>query len=197
MSRVAIVAATVAALLPAGGLRAAEPPAADLQTFGTDSVTRLRLEIRSGDIDIRGVPGKTVTVRDRDGGTALPPGMDVSWRVDKGVADLKVEGGPRQNFGLVIEVPQQIDLEVRLPAGDLDVSGVTGSKDVTVRAGDVTIEMGDPASYREVHAFVLTGQLQAPRMNIDKAGLWRSVTRTGTGKYELRASLLAGDLLLK
>lgn len=191
--------AILGVILLAGGLRAAEPPvpATNLQSFGTDSVTLVRLDIRSGDIDIRGGDGNTVSVRDREGGTNLPPGMDVSWRVEKGVADLKVEGGPRHNFALLIEVPRQIDLEVNLPAGDLNLAGVTGNKNVSVRAGDVTIEMGDPNGYREVHAFVLTGELQAPSLNIDKAGLWRSMTHTGPGKYELRASLLAGDLLLK
>lgn len=101
---------------------------------------------------------------------------------------------PKNNFGAIIEVPKTADLLIRMWAGELSVTGVTGSKDVESKAGDIRIA-ADPNSYSKVDASVSIGDLSAGPFGDAKGSfLSKSVNWTGKGKYTLRASLGAGDL---
>ena len=95
-----------------------------------------------------------------------------------------------------IELPRRTNLIVRLTAGDLKISGIEGSKDVSARAGDVSIDVGPREQYRYVKASVTVGDLTADAFNVNQDGLFRSFEWTGKGQYELRAHLMAGDLKL-
>jgi hypothetical protein len=105
---------------------------------------------------------------------------------------------PNNNFGAVIEVPKMSELMIRMWAGDLSVAGVTGSKDVESKAGDIKIDAGDPNSYANVDASVTVGDLSAGPFGDTKGSfLTKSVNWSGKGKYTLRATLGAGDLKLR
>jgi hypothetical protein len=124
------------------------------------------------------------------------------------VADLVVEGthadvtvrktpNSSKTFHCVIEVPKVSDVAIRLSAGDLDVSEITGSKDIETRAGDVKIAVGDVSSYARVDASVTIGDLSAGPFGEAKGSfLSHSVNWTGKGRHTLRARLGAGDLKL-
>jgi hypothetical protein len=104
--------------------------------------------------------------------------------------------GPRNNFRVQIDVPSRTDLAVNLSAGDLSIRGVEGSKSLDMWAGDVTIEVGDPAQYRRVHASVRFGEITSRPFSAAKGGIFRSFSWDGGGRYTIDAKLFAGDLKL-
>lgn len=112
-------------------------------------------------------------------------------------ADVRVARCPHNNFEMTIEVPKSSDLYVRMFAGELGISGISGNKDVQLHAGDLTIDVGEPATYAHVDASVLTGDLEARPFDVSKGGLFRSFERTGSGNYRLHAHVGAGQIELR
>jgi hypothetical protein len=187
------------------GLAAARPQAtADMRDLRDHpfeatllSGTRLRMNLRSGDVRIRGRDDDKLTVRvdSRD----LNRVKDVTLRLDRSdrSAALEVFGGPHNDVHVAIEEPRASALEVRMSAGDLTVEGITGDKDVELYAGDLTIVVGDPKTYAHVDASVLAGDIDATPFGESHGGLFRSFEKTGTGTGRLHARVCAGDLILR
>jgi hypothetical protein len=173
------------------------------QTTGTCAKTleatmqpgrQISIDIRSGDIEVVGTsqPRVRVTCKLRDGDD--PSSVKVSLAANH----LRVYGGPNRDVHFYIEVPDKTNLLIRATAGNMTVSGITGDKDVELRAGDLTIHVGSPQSYRVAEGSVLAGDLNASVFGENKDGLFRSFRKeNSTGQYRLRAKLLAGDLTLK
>ena len=111
--------------------------------------------------------------------------------------DLRVSRCPHNNFQMTIEVPKVSDLHVRMFAGEMEVWGVTGDKDVSLSAGQLTMEVGKPEDYGQVRASVSSGDLEASAFDVSKGGLFRSFDKTGPGKYRLHAHVGAGQLELR
>ena len=99
--------------------------------------------------------------------------------------------------GIEVEVPKNLDLYLRVAAGDVEISRLTGNKDVEVHAGDVTIGIGDPDDYAQVDASVNAGDIDADPFGESKSGLFRSFKRFGSGRYRLHAHVGAGDLTFR
>ena len=121
----------------------------------------------------------------------------VRLRVSGSDAELRVTGCPHNNFQLMVEVPKSSGLHVRMFAGQLDVWGITGNKDVEVSAGQLTMAVGEPDDYSHVDASVSTGDLNASAFKVEKGGLFRSFDHSGPGKYRLHAHVGAGELDLR
>jgi hypothetical protein len=155
----------------------------------------LLIEVRSGDIDIVGIeePAIRVVCEVKDSDRAA----DISVAFDtKG--ELHVLGGPRNDVRIRIEVPGHTNLHVRSPAGELTISSVSGNKDIGLGAGDLTINIADPAEYSYAEASVKAGDIKASAFGVHKGGLFRSFKKELTGgKYRLKAHLGAGDVRLK
>jgi hypothetical protein len=148
------------------------------------------MHIRSGAIDIVGTKRAMLRVT-----CTL---TDASVKVSFAAANLRISGGPDKGLHFRIEVPERTSLLVRSPAGKIDISGVTGDKDVDLKAGDLTIAVGKPESYRVAEGSVWAGDLRAEPFGIVKDGLFRSFRKdNASGQYRLRAELLAGNLTLK
>jgi hypothetical protein len=111
-------------------------------------------------------------------------------------AIITTDSPDNQDFRVEIQIPRQSDLRVRFTAGDIDIKGIEGSKDIAGYAGDLTVDVGDPTQYKEVHASVTTGDLDAGPFHVSKGGLFRSFDQKGSGQYTLRVKLTAGDLRL-
>jgi hypothetical protein len=156
----------------------------------------LRLYLRSGEIRIRGREDNRLSVR-YDGPS---PGdfreLAVRFQLSSATASLELDGGPDRDMHVVIEVPQKTSLRVQMSAGSLDLDKIVGDKDVHLRAGDLTIALGDPNDYARIHAAVLSGGLEAAPLGEFHGGLFRSFTRVGPGPYKLSARVLAGELTL-
>jgi hypothetical protein len=153
----------------------------------------LTLELRSGDIDIRGTNSSVVRVE-----CLAADARDIRVRFDEKAGKLTVDGGPSNNVRIRIEVPRETNLRLRCSAGDVDIADVRGHKDISLRAGDLKIDTGDPADYASVEAAVKAGDLRASAFGVHKGGLFRSFRHTtGGGKYRLKANLWAGEIVLR
>ena len=154
----------------------------------------LTLDLRAGDIEVAGVDAPVVRVEC----IVSEDARDIRIDFDSTRGKLSIDGGPANNVKIRVEVPKQSNITVRCTAGDLRVRGIRGHKDIRLRAGDLTIEAGDPSEYSSVEAWVTAGDLRASAFGVHKGGLFRSFKhhRAG-GKYRLKASLWAGDIELR
>jgi hypothetical protein len=148
-----------------------------------------------GDYVISGTPAEHVRVTYRPAGTSSGP-VQVELQAAGSSANLTVRRAPHQDFHAEIEVPQRSDLFIRLGAGDLNVQGVSGSKDIEAHVGDVNVDVRRPEDYREVDASVSIGDLTAPAFNVSKDGFARSFKTHGAGPYRLHVHVGTGDLRL-
>jgi hypothetical protein len=155
----------------------------------------VNLDLSAGGYRIRGQDGDRLRIQWRTRRPEDASRAHVAAEV-KGTNATVMTDGPRNGFEVQIDVPRRTDLYLRLSAGDLDIRGIEGNKDVSVWAGDISIEVGDTERYRRVDASVRVGDLGARAFNVSKEGLFRSFQWTGNGAYDLRASLFAGDLKL-
>jgi hypothetical protein len=93
-------------------------------------------------------------------------------------------------------LPKNCDLYLRVPAGDVTVTGISGNKDIELHAGDLSIHVGDPSEYSHVDASVNAGDVEAVPFGESHSGLFRSFKKSGSGRYRLHAHVGAGDVSL-
>lgn len=159
---------------------------------------RLHLHLRSGDFRIVGRDDNKITVQ--LGGRNAYKAQDLRVRLDRSdtaASDLTVSGGPKNDLEVTIEVPRNTNLLVRMPAGNLELHGITGDKDAELHAGELIIDVGKAADYSRVDASVTSGGLEGAPFGESHGGLFRSFHKEGTGKYHLHAHVGAGDLTLR
>jgi hypothetical protein len=109
---------------------------------------------------------------------------------------LEISGGPRNDVSITVQVPRESSLLVRVFAGDVEVTGIVGDKDVELNFGALKIDLGEATGYSTVKASVSSGEIDARPFGESRGGLFRSVERSGHGKYKLRAYVGAGRLTL-
>jgi hypothetical protein len=158
----------------------------------------LQVRLRSGDVKIVGGAENRIAVRYE--GANADRGHEVAVSLDRkaqGGGRLSIDGGPRDHLRIIVEVPRQLNLDVRMPAGSLAISGITGDKTIGLHAGEVLVEVGAPEQYAHVDASVMAGEISARPFGVDKGGLFRSFEMSGKGPYRLNAHLFAGDLTFR
>lgn len=167
--------------------------------FQVDCPSRgqLNLHLRSGDIRVVGRNDNKISVRVE--ASNLEKAREVKVRFERldHSGELTISGGPRENIQIFVEVPKVTGLFVRMGAGQLEIRDITGDKDVQLHAGNLLVEVGDPADYSHVEASVTTGDIDAPPFGEDHGGLFRSFQKNGNGKYRLHAHVGAGELALR
>jgi hypothetical protein len=159
----------------------------------------VQLDLSAGDYQLRRGDDDRVRVEWRTHTAEQLREADVRVTVHGTEAKITTSGprGPgRTDFRVDVELPRRSDLRVHMTAGDLTIGGIEGHKDVSLRAGDLTIEVADPTQYANVNAWVTAGDLSARPFGFSTGGLFRRFARSGPGRYQLRASLWAGDLKL-
>jgi hypothetical protein len=109
-------------------------------------------------------------------------------------ADVRVRG-PRDAFEANIELPTRVNIVVAIPSGALRVSGIAGSKNISVKAGEIEVAIGNPQTYRRVVVSVQAGKLSAPMFPNDKRSP-QSLEWTGNGEYDLKVRLDSGNVTL-
>lgn len=112
-------------------------------------------------------------------------------------SDLRVSSTPHNDFQMEIEVPRTTDLVLRMSAGELAIQGVEGNKDLRLHAGELTVQVGDPATYGPVSASVWAGEVNPGPFGEPKEGLFRSIHHEGAGRYSLLAKVKAGEVTFK
>lgn len=161
------------------------------------SGSQMSLHLRSGDVRVVGKEHNQISVRVEARDTERAREVKVYFERFENSAELRVWGGPKNDLQIIVEVPKNTGLFVRMPAGQLEISDVTGDKDVQLHAGELILHVGDPADYSHVDASVTTGGLEAPPFHEDHGGLFRSFQKSGNGRYRLHAHVGAGDLTLR
>jgi hypothetical protein len=158
---------------------------------------QLDLRIRSAEIHIVGSADNRLAVH--VGGKRGSTSTDVKARFEQSGkhGELQISGGPSSELAITVVVPRDSSLFIRINAGDVEVKGVRGDKDVELHAGDLTIDVGDPADYAHVEASVTTGAIEASPFGESHGGMFRSFEKSGRGKYRLAAHVGAGDLTLR
>ena len=189
MRTIVVPASAALAMLLAGTVAEAKVTERAFMSGGT-----VRLDLAAGEYEIVASKDNHIRVSWDDRGKHA----DVTLRIDVNAsrATVRTETPWKDGPTIRIELPRRTNMVVRLTAGDLNIKGIEGSKDVSARAGDVIISVGPREQYRYVKASVSVGDLTSDAFNVNKDGLFRSFEWTGTGQYELRAQLMAGDLKL-
>jgi hypothetical protein len=155
---------------------------------------QVRMELCSSGVELIGEKDDRVRVSYE---ADYPNAVKVRLEVSGDRADLRVSGCPHNNFQMMIQVPKSSDLYVRMFAGNMNIWGIVGDKDVSMSAGQLTMDVGNPDDYGHVRASVNTGGLEASAFDVSKGGLFRSFDKTGPGKYRLYAHVGAGQLELR
>lgn len=173
--------------------RAAPPPVIE-RAF--EAGGRVTMHLGAGGYTIEGSPDPAIRLawETRDPADARRVRAEVT--TERHEAHITT-GGPSNGFTVVIRVPQRSDLHIKLSAGDLRLGNVDGHKDVRVLAGNIAISIGSKAGYRAVDATVMAGDIDARPFGGHRGGLFRSVRWDGTGGYDLRVRLTAGDITLR
>jgi hypothetical protein len=161
-------------------------------------IRQLAFHIKPGDVRILGTKDNRVRVSCEMTGSEDPAKTKIGWTQGVSSARITVGGGSWDGHKYRIEVPEHMDLVVRVPAGNVSLRGVEGNKDVEMTAGDLTIELGRADDYAYVDTSVRAGDLHARAFRVKKGGLFRSFSRHfSPGKYNVHASLGAGNLTLE
>jgi hypothetical protein len=167
-------------------------------SFYVDFVSRgqLELRIRPAEIHIIGSDQDRVVVR--VGGRQGLDSKDMQARFDRHGSSgvLEITGGPRNDVSVTVQVPRELNLVVRVFAGDVEIEDIVGDKDVELNFGALRIGVGEAANYASVKASVSSGEIDAKPFGQSRGGLFRSLEKYGNGKYKLRAYVGAGRLTL-
>ena len=157
---------------------------------------QINLRIRSAEIHIIGSDEDRVVVR--VGGRQGLDSKDVQARFEKHGSSgvLEITGGPRNDVSITVQVPKESNLVVRVFAGDVEVRDIVGDKDVELNFGALRIGVGDATGYSSVKASVSSGEIDAKPFGESRGGLFRSLEKSGNGKYKLKAYVGAGRLSL-
>jgi len=157
---------------------------------------QIDLRIRPAEIHVIGSDEDRIVVR--VAGKQGLDSKDVQARFEKhgnsGV--LEINGGPRNDVTITVQVPKESNLVVRVFAGDVEIRDVVGDKDVELNFGSLRIGVGDATDYSSVKASVSSGEIDAKPFGESRGGLFRSVEKSGNGRYKLRAYVGAGRLSL-
>ena len=156
----------------------------------------LRLYVRSGDIHVIGSDDSKITVDVSGKNAHKSDDVKHHLTVLENAAEFHLSGGPRNDFRITIQLPKNCDLFLRVPAGDVTVMGISGNKDIELRAGELSIHVGDISEYSHVDASVNAGDVEAVPFGESHSGLFRSFKKSGSGKYQLHAHVGAGDVSL-
>jgi hypothetical protein len=177
------------------GLLHAQHATSAQQKFISGGTIRLHLE--SGGYSITPGDSENIVVTCRAHTEEQLKRVKVEIKPTAVSADVYVSETPHNNFQATIEVPRHSNLWARLSAGELDVEGVEGDKNLEVRAGRLQIDIPHPELYGHRDASVTTGSIEASAFGVSKGGLFRSFEQQGPGTYRLHAHVMTGEIDLR
>lgn len=175
------------------GAHAETRTADSLETAFVDN-GKVTLDLSAGEHRITASPDNHIRVRWSFSENVSSRKVDARSDVEGTNAKIKVDG-PR-NFRTVIAVPKHSDLVIRVSAGEVSVEKIVGDKDIRLRAGDLSVDVGDADQYALVDGSLWAGDIDAGPFDYASGGLFRSVEWQGSGEHELKFKLRAGDVTL-
>src|SRR5260221_8347226 len=154
----------------------------------------VKRELTSGDYKIEaGQSDKVVIVsqtKNPDDRSKVRFGVNTT----PGEASVKVTG-PKE-YSAKIQIPQNINLNIRLNGGKLTINSIDGDKDIESNGGQLNIDVRRPEDYGAVDASVNVGNIDASAFGGAKAGLLRTFRTQGPGKYRLHVHVGGGEIKL-
>ena len=169
-----------------------QPVQADLS-----SISAIRFHLQYGDFRIVGTDSDEVTIRTYGKNAEQASKMKVRIRRVGDALDFTFSHVPKNQVYVTIAIPRETKLYARMKAGDLSVNGIAGDKDLELMAGDLSIQVPDPADYGPVDLSVRFGDVSGDQFGSPKGVVGNSLKRDGSGKYRLHAHVFAGDLTLR
>jgi hypothetical protein len=160
-------------------------------------ITNVRFHLQDGDFRIVGSDADEISIHADGKNAAQAKQMKVQIRQVGDALDVTFTRVPKNEVQVTIAIPRETSLYARMRAGDLSVDGVTGDKDLELMAGDLSVQVADPADYGPVDLSVRLGDVSGGAFGDPKGWMGNSLKRDGSGKYRLHAHVFAGDLTLK
>lgn len=132
----------------------------------------------------------------------LPDGADpdrVSLRAERtgDFGKIQISGGEMHNLHVRIEVPKKTSFRLRMAAGQVKVTDVSGNKDIDLHAGQVIVDKVDTREYHSLRASVEIGDVRAAAFGAEKGGFFREINKdVAGGPYHLRVHVMTGSVEL-
>lgn len=169
------------------------------QGFETNlaSGVNLRLHLHDGDFRIIGGDSDKLSIHVQGKNVELAKDIKVQLKRSGTDVDLTLSQVPKKELQVTIEIPKSTSLYARMHGGDLSIQDVVGDKDLELKGGDLTIQVGSPGDYSHVDLSVKFGDISGDQFGDPKGWVGNSLQKDGSGKYKLHAHVMAGDLVLK
>jgi hypothetical protein len=148
-------------------------------------------------LEIVGTDQAAVHVSCTVGNEADPQLIHVRFKgnQDDGTVTVGGDWHKGSNVKVRIEVPRKTSLKVEMSAGQVNVEEITGDKDISMYAGQITISSTRLWEYRNVDVSVDIGEVNAPVYGAQKGGFFRGITKeTADGEYSLHAHVITGEI---
>jgi hypothetical protein len=158
---------------------------------------QVELDLSAGKYRIFASPDNTIRVTAYPTDSRSADDTDVRIDVRGSRAEIAVDGPINDGVRVDIALPRRTNIISSLTAGEFQLRDIEGSKDISARAGEIDIQVGAARDYRNVHAAVKIGELRAPAFKVNKEGFFRSFDWSGSGRHDLRVSLLVGEVRLE
>ena len=156
----------------------------------------LRMDLCPSGVVLKGTEDDKVRVSYEANRGSDADHVRVGLRASGNSGRIEISGCPHNNFRITVEVPHKTNLYVRMMAGQLDIRGIKGNKDLELHFGQLNVAIGRVSDYAHAEGSVNSGQVDAPAFKVSKGGLFRSFSQDGPGRYQLRAHVGAGQLSL-
>jgi hypothetical protein len=188
---VAVLILTTSCLMVSAQVPAANERSA---TYDLPASHQVRMHLAAGEYTVQRSPDNQIHVR----WTSTDPkesadNLKVSFTNNRGGTEIKTKHA--KGMKVIVQVPSPSDLKIRLTAGELRLAAIEGNKDISVSAGEIHIQVDDPAQYGRVSSSVRIGDIKASAFGGYKSGFFRHFNFTGQGKYSLHATLGVGDVV--
>jgi hypothetical protein len=158
---------------------------------------QVELDLSAGKYRIFASPDNTIRVTAYATDSRSADDTDVRIDVRGSRAEIAIDGPINDGVRVDIALPRRTNIISSLTAGEFQLRDIEGSKDISARAGEIDIQVGEAGDYRKVRAAVKIGELRAPAFKVNKEGFFRSFDWNGGGRHDLRVSLLVGEVRLE
>jgi hypothetical protein len=163
-------------------------------TYDLPASHQIRMDLAAGEYTVQNSPDAQIHVR----WSSVDPkesldNLKVSFTNNRGRAEIGTKHAKAMK--VIVQVPSPSDLRIRLAFGELRLVAVEGNKDISMSAGEIHVQVDDPALYGRVSSSVRVGDIKASAFGGYKSGFWRHFQFKGQGRYSLHATLGVGDVV--
>lgn len=160
----------------------------------------LHVRVSVGDIHVKRGDSKQIrleyTIKSRHESNLKESHVDFNINGNNATIEFHSPMSGNTNFDVVLEVPQNTNLDIHQKVGDMTIDNVVGDKDLSLGVGDIHIAT-EHAGYRLVRADTGIGDVEGDGYGETSGWLGKTLHYRGDGKYELRAHVGVGDIKLE